>query len=216
MSGTLLLFLLHSQNAQAASMGQIAMPGQYHGDEMPIRPDNDWLGLYTAAGAYVWKPVAPSFKHAMDPVLDAPGQETGVEVEVAGETPILMVRGVSALKPGPVARASSETVRMTVGTVESLSDGLDLVAVQSDDGSYELRLQDKDGRKQVLCTHDVMYDDTVPTLMMVGDLDGDGRVDLLIDTSNHYNLSRVTLFLSSGAGPAEWMAPVATLQTTGC
>jgi len=216
MPGTLLLFLLHSENAQAASMGQIAMPGQYHGDEMPIRADKDWLGLYPAPGGYAWKAVAPSFRHAVDPVLDAPGQETGVEVEVSGETPILMVRGVVALKPGPVSRAVSETVRMTLGTVEPLADGLELTAVTGDDGGYELRLQDKDGRKQVICTHDVMYDDTVPTLMMAGDLDGDGRMDLLIDTSNHYNLSRVTLFLSSSAGPGEWMAPVATLQTTGC
>ncbi len=216
MPGTLLLFLLNSTNALAAPMGQIALPGQYHGDEMPVQAENDWLGLYPNADGFEWKAVAPRFRATMDPVLDQPGDETGVEAAVTGERPLLMVRGVAALRAGPVSRAAAERSRMTVGTTEALPDGLALVAALNEDGVYQLRLEDKQGRVQVLCAHEVLYDETVPTLLMAGDLDGDGRLDLLIDTSNHYNLSRVTLFLSSSAGLGEWMAPVATLQTTGC
>lgn len=216
MPGTLLLFLLTSTDAMAAPMGQIALPGQYHGDEMPVNADNDWIGLYAVGNGFAWKPVTPQFRSAMDPVLDQPGQETGVEVEVSGERPLLMVRGVEALKAGPIKKAKEERTRMTVGTIEALSDELSLVAAMDDDGVYQLRIEDKQGHTQVLCAHTELYDETVPTLIMAGDLDGDGRLDLLIDTSNHYNLSRVTLFLSSSAGPGEWVAPVATLQTTGC
>lgn len=216
MLGKLLLFLLTPSDAMAAPMGQIALPGQYHGDEMPVRADGDWLGLYAAGKGFEWRPIVPRFSATVDPVLDAPGEETGVEVAVPGESPLLLVRGVAALKPGPVTRASAERTRMTVGNVQPLPEGLQLVATLDEDGVYQLRLEDAQGRKQVLCAHEELYDETVPTVLMAGDLDADGRLDLLIDTSNHYNLSRVTLFLSSAAGPGEWVAPVAALQTTGC
>lgn len=215
MAGSL-LFTLYSLGALAAPMGQLALPGQYHGDEMQTRAEDNWLGLYAAGESFEWRPVVPRFTSTMDPVLDQPGEATGVEVGVPGDPPILMVRGVPALKPGSVARAAAEPTRMTPGAMELLPDGLRLVAILDEHGAYQLRLEDQDGRVQVICAHNVLYDETVPTLLMAGDLDNDGRLDLLIDTSNHYNLSRVTLFLSSAAGPGEWMAPVAGLQTTGC
>ena len=216
MLSTLLLLTSFIPSAQAAPMGQIAMPGSYHGDEMPVVADDAWLGLYETAQGYEWRPVAPSFQSAVDPVLDMPGQQTGVEVAVSGETPMLLVRGVAALKPGPASRAKVARVRMVPGATEDLPGGLWLRAATDDSGAYRLLLEGDDGLSQVLCAHETLYDDTVPTLMLAGDLDGDGKMDLLIDTSNHYNLSRVTLYLSSAAGTGERVAPVAALQTTGC
>ena len=47
-------------------------------------------------------------------------------------------------------------------------------------------------------------DDASPHLFFAGDLDRDGKLDLIFDTTDHYNVSRPTLFLSgavaSGAG----------------
>ena len=216
MLGTLLLLSSLVPGAHAAPMGQIAMPGAYHGDEMPVRADDAWLGLYETAQGYEWRAVAPRFQSEVDPVLDMPGQQTGVEVAVQGEAPLLLVRGVTTLKPGPATRAPVARARMVPGATEDLPGGLWLRATQDDSGAYQLLLEGEDGKSQVLCSHETMYDDTVPTLMLAGDLDGDGKMDLLIDTSNHYNLSRVTLYLSSAAGPNERVAPVAALQTTGC
>lgn len=216
MLGALTLFLLQTTNALAAPMGQIALPGQYHGDEAPLAASEGWLGLYPQSQGLVWREIAPRFRPTVDPVLDLPGEETGVEIAVSGERPLLMVRGVPALKPGPVKRAANARTRMAPGSVEALEGGLSLVATLDEEGRYVLRLEDAQGRTQILCTHELLYDETVPTLIMAGDLDMDGRLDLLLDTSNHYNLSRLTLFLSSSAGPGEWMAPVAALQTTGC
>ena len=53
-------------------------------------------------------------------------------------------------------------------------------------------------------------------LKFAGDLDGDGKLDLLIDTTHHYNLSEPTLFLSSQAKDGELVHNVASFRTTGC
>ena len=49
-------------------------------------------------------------------------------------------------------------------------------------------------------------DDASPTLLFAGDLDRDGKLDLIFDTTDHYNVRRPTLFLSSQAAPANCLA----------
>jgi len=57
----------------------------------------------------------------------------------------------------------------------------------------------------------------VATIVFAGDLDADGRLDLLVDTASHYNVSAEWhLFLSSAAHPGEPLAKVATFTTGGC
>lgn len=216
MRGLTLTLLLISTPALAAPMGQIALPGSYHGDEMPMSPSRAWLGLYESGAGLEWRLASPSFHAAVDPTLDGPGEQTGVEVVIPGQEPLLLVRDVPALRPGVVTRLPVARQAMQPGARLPLADGLALVAALDDAGAYTLSLVSADGRSQALCEHQTLHDDTVPTLLLAGDLDADGRMDLLIDTSNHYNLSRVTLYLSSAAGAGDWVAPVAALQTTGC
>lgn len=53
-------------------------------------------------------------------------------------------------------------------------------------------------------------------LLFAGDLDGDGLLDLIIDTSDHYNVSKPTLFMSSPAGDGHMLRAVAHLYSVGC
>lgn len=217
MRWTLPLLLLIPE-ASAFAAGQLALPGQYHGDEMAMgaTPGDSWLGLYSTATGLAWRDAAPAFQHAVDPVMDVPGQETGVEINVPGDPPLLLVRGVPALHAGPVRALAVPNQPLGPGAHVALENGFNLEATLNEEGAYQLKMVDAQGQVQVLVTHAVLYDETVPTLVLAGDLDNDGRLDLLIDTSNHYNLSRLTLFLSSSAKAGEWVAPVAVLQTTGC
>ena len=52
-------------------------------------------------------------------------------------------------------------------------------------------------------------------LQWAGDLDGDGKLDLVMDLSDYYNLSELTLFLSSGAGTSI-VKKVSSFCTSGC
>ncbi|MET0807665.1 MAG: hypothetical protein ABWX93_02785, partial [Pseudoxanthomonas sp.] len=59
-------------------------------------------------------------------------------------------------------------------------------------------------------------DDASPTLLFAGDLDRDGKLDLIFDGTDHYNVSRPTLFLSSPAGQGELLHEVARYESVGC
>lgn len=55
-----------------------------------------------------------------------------------------------------------------------------------------------------------------PALLFAGDLDGDGRIDLLLELSDHYNLSLPTLWLSGEGSDGEPLQEVAAYAQTGC
>ena len=61
------------------------------------------------------------------------------------------------------------------------------------------------------------FDDKMIRILFAGDIDGDEKLDLLLDTSNHYNASSPTLYLSK---PAEEenkiIKPVAIHTSVGC
>ena len=59
--------------------------------------------------------------------------------------------------------------------------------------------------------------DAIPTLLWAGDLDGDNRLDLVINATPHYAVSSApTLFLSSMAKDGNLVQKVAIFIATGC
>ena len=63
---------------------------------------------------------------------------------------------------------------------------------------------------------DILGDDATPRLLFAGDLDRDGRLDLILDTTWHYNVSRPTLFLSTLAREGELVREAAANESVGC
>lgn len=58
--------------------------------------------------------------------------------------------------------------------------------------------------------------DVVHVIHFAGDVDHDGRLDLIADLSRHWNESRPTLWLSSAAKDGQLVGMTAELSTTGC
>jgi hypothetical protein len=54
--------------------------------------------------------------------------------------------------------------------------------------------------------------DAAPALLWAGDVDRDGRLDLLLDLSDHFELGATSLLLSTAAGPGELVGRAATLS----
>lgn len=59
-------------------------------------------------------------------------------------------------------------------------------------------------------------DEAPLSLLFAGDLDGDGRLDLILDLSHHYNVRRPTLLLSRPAAPGDLLQAAAVHEATGC
>lgn len=217
----------------ASASPQLALPGEaFHGDEVPARDGETWLALAVRDGKARLQPVKLEVKAVSDPLVDDPDDRSARSVAAPGVEALVFLRGIDALKPGD---AGAVLVReQTVSTERPLHLGADAAAPQitvhcarsagqTEASSCEVSLDD--GKTtQVLFrvagerseVDGRVFDDAVATVTFAGDLDHDGRVDLVIDTSDHYNLSRPTLFLSGAAAPGLLVGRVAQQQLTGC
>ena len=60
------------------------------------------------------------------------------------------------------------------------------------------------------------FDDQHCELLWAGDLNGDGKIDLFMNLSDHYNVQQMTLLLSSKGQRKSLVERVAVFRTTGC
>jgi hypothetical protein len=52
-------------------------------------------------------------------------------------------------------------------------------------------------------------------VIWAGDIDGDGRLDMILNLTNHYNIWMPTLFLSTAARKGDMVGPVAQFVSYG-
>jgi len=190
-------------------------------------------------------PVAVRIDVTFDAVLDQEGEATGKRVSVAGggPEPVFLLAGPHGLEPGPVTPASpsegtfSGLDPMTISLGGDIYElGFRLGRPPSPDDAAEDAADDSwhdgalvlshGGVEQTLAdfqlwidpdTGDVYFgSEASPQVLWAGDLDHDGRLDLYLDLTDHYNVSRPTLFLSSAAAPGELVAQVASHVSMGC
>lgn len=213
--------------------------GTFHAGEPVARGGEAWLGLLTHGDDSALVATRVQLRAVHDAVVDAPGQATGVEVASAlGEEARYFLRGpnlaagaVESTGFTPVARDTTAPHHVfrfhgqdyRIDTrCRRRPDDADVGQVQFD---CALMLHGA-GRSQQLfaiggyAEHDagpvLLGDDGNAALLFVGDLDRDGRPDLIFDASDHYNVARPTLFLSSPAGPDEFVRQVAQYESVGC
>lgn len=243
-----LLPLVLLSAAEAAPEGvrqiEIVHTGCHHGHEIPEGVDGEWVGLYLRAGTFEMASHAVRVVACHDPILDAPGRETGRAVVVdTEETPLFLVRGLgqAAAKPGAALTAWPERrrglrppgnggsrylrpgqrLRLTLGHEEyelTAQGRYDPTRPASDRLvlDYRLRLTGSDGRSQDLQAPARFAEDGVPLLVWAGDLDRDGKLDLYMDMTNHYNVSDYVLLLSSRATKGQLVKRVASRRYVGC
>lgn len=212
---------------QAAELLQIS---EYHGDEVRAKTGQIWIGLFPTEKEGQYKLAAAKVTVTMvnDAIVDDPGQKTGKKVSVDSKTePIVLLRGINKLKPGPVktSRVATDisgmdtldhattmqlkTGQLTTKLIVSTSKTKEVLA------DYSVVLE-RDGIKQTLFKRDKLETSGCPRLIWAGDLDGDGKLDLLLDTTSHYNLSRPTLFLSTKAKAGKLVEEVVFHESVGC
>ena len=91
-------------------------------------------------------------------------------------------------------------------------------------GNPHQRALRAEGVRQALFTYSAYFEgtqrlwesDNGPFVLWAGDLDLDGRLDLLLDTSDHENVNEMRLFLSSAAKPGQFVSEVALFRQLGC
>lgn len=216
-------------------------PGQFHGDEPVGRDGETWLALRVTEGRATLTRTRLRVEAVEDPVGDEDGQRTGRQVSSAlepdpdapGAQVVAYLRG-DGLAAGPISAARmlrrGEAGHAPDDRFEFAGAAYRIRTECSpdDDGAFvrscTLRLIAPSGTEQVLAHMPGLRergvlrlgDDASPTLIFAGDLDRDGKLDLIFDLTDHYNVSRPTLLLSSRAREGELLHAVSTYESVGC
>lgn len=191
--------------------------GTYEGDDLPRGARiGEWLALCPASTGAELKRVRVTIRPYRSEIReDGPNQKTGLKVAVpACPTAYALLRS-GLFRAGrletAVARDRKLLLRGTAYVVAPIGPS------QNDDGTcggdlsveYVLSVGE---RRQVLLRSDTC---ARFTLRWAGDLDGDGKLDLLLDENLDSGATILRLFLSRGAG-AELVRKAAEIQHGGC
>lgn len=215
-------------------------PGMFHDGEAVARHGERWLALRAHEGDARLDTVRLRVKRVIDEIVDAEGEATGQQVESDATDVVTYLRG-PGLHAGNVVRADIEAldgagpVAQTLRLhghryrIETRCKADDKGAAEPGSSLFDCSIDLIDGaRTQTLVrmpatrSEDmadgrmILGDDASPRILFAGDLDRDGKLDLLFDASDHYNLVRPVLFLSGAAEGDELLHAVAEHRAVGC
>lgn len=227
-----------SQFTIAEEAVQILKTGLWHGDDVTVEAGPDWWGIFPEGDGFTLQSAPVTITREFDVVVDEEGQSTGKLVKVPQEAePVLLVRGIRGLKDGRLSTTKTKPPESFVEPGQNID--LQLIGEESHTSTrlevagrmitptgqfdrlpedFEFTLVQTSGAnlvKQSLAKFPSIIDGN-PRLVWAGDIDRDGKVDVLLDIQDKYFVSHLALYLSSAAKEGELVGKVAEWKTTGC
>lgn len=206
----------------------VLLPGSYHADEVKAVAGPGWLALLVLPTSAL-VPGDLTITTEYDAVLDQDGGPfTGKHVSFASSPGAVVLLKGRMFVAGPLAAAS------VTGEYAGLSPKIIMFneqryVLQLDqdcvDGASHCEWILSDGRRRQVIGRlggwvqngAFVTEGSNTGLLWAGDLDRDGRLDLVIDVSDHYNaVAQVRLLLSSGASDEALLGEVASFSAVGC
>ncbi|MEZ5425194.1 MAG: hypothetical protein R2747_02910 [Pyrinomonadaceae bacterium] len=222
----IIFILLFGISALAQKGGiEILETGGFHGEEITAKTGEIWLGLFRQNENFVLLPSVITVEEVNDPIVDGPEDRSGKEVKVLGrEAPLFLIRGRGFVQSREVKTvfAGPELINRNFNRDYEFSGQKYNLRVEGEKGETPENLNQTSALvlsrgeiKQVLYKPE-KCDDCVWQINWAGDIDGDGRLDFYMYLTDHYNVARMKLFLSSSAGKGALVKEAAEFVTTGC
>lgn len=220
---------------QASQMSlQMTGTGNFHEEEVSASmAEQKWMGLFLSDERQ-WYISATELhlSRVYDPVADdEESQRSGWHISTSNkDSCLLLVVGTASWKEGEVPVVPIQGLTLYPGDsivfeFQSISYKMEASGRKMTSETGEVTVEDYrlflyatiDGQEQkVLLAAQPTFNENMIQVMFAGDMDGDGRLDLLLDTSSHYNNTQPTLYLSKAAPSGELIAPVGFYSATGC
>ncbi len=202
--------------ASAQQTGWVVLrAASYHAGEAPMQPGTGWLALMVVDGKWHLVPTAVTATAAPD-MADEPLTWTGVEIKADAVDPIALLRA-PGLKPGKV-----DTPDMRFENKPRLLQAGSSIAIAFRGREYSFDVRGKAleltlGAVSQRLVDDVgsADEDSTTSLLWAGDLDGDGQLDFLLETTGR-NSESLCLYLSRPAAPGALVGGAGCLGVTGC
>ncbi|MBX9569030.1 MAG: hypothetical protein K2X77_09050 [Candidatus Obscuribacterales bacterium] len=206
---------------------QLLVPRTFHAEEVTAKSGESWI----AVTADSKKRIALKINTVKDAVADEGNKKTGKQVVTPGIKSIFIVKNVPNVGVGKCTTVLNKETELWKKPAVNLVLGKK---------SYKIELKLKVGKAKegdtytpahcALTVSDGTRTDTIldtdcvaelqgleaPRILWAGDIDMDGKLDLLIDGSTESNMSKLMLFTSSPAKPGKILTKVGELTTYGC
>ncbi|WP_345949104.1 hypothetical protein ABDD95_19850 [Mucilaginibacter sp. PAMB04274] len=227
--------VIHDYPADTVYDARIIIPGGvFHEDEVdPKSAEYAWMGLFKNDIGYYLAPTQVNLARSFDAVLDNEEKKTGWTITPSvKDSAICLISGVKNLQAQPIDSIPLPKKQLlpgeqiafrykSVSYVLSATGHKTLEKPNADSyavTAYKLTLEaiiNGERVKQKLVSIS-RFDDTMTNIYFAGDIDGDDIPDFIIDTTNHYNVSQPTLYLSKPATKGNLLKVMGMHVSVGC
>ncbi len=209
--------------------------GIFHGDEVWNNASVlQWFGLFKGQDGYYLKQTEIKTERVNDAIVDEnESDKTGWRVQALNKDsclilieslPFLTDRNIQSVKlsnefiyPGDTVSIKYSGINYKIyakGGKKQIPNQPDWFEVWN----YRLYITAtiKGQERKTLLIAQPNGDDRMINIIFAGDIDGDGILDLLIDTTDDYNVSIPTIYLSKPAANGEVVKPIGGHKSVGC
>ena|ERR1700744_1976297 len=216
------LFVKTKINFDSTSPATLLTTNEYHEDEVnPKDAALIWYGIFKKHGNYYLKETKVKYNRVRDEIADQDNHKAwGWQITTSvKDTSIILISRVNYLVNGPINAVKNLKSGIRPGEhlnfIYNKSD-YSLFATLNKKGSYQLYLASNvKGHyfKQLLLESG--GESSLTQLLFIGDIDGDGIPDFVIDTSDYDGGTAPSLFLSKPAGNSailKWMGTISSVE----
>jgi hypothetical protein len=219
------IFTMALAEPQTKQRFKLLETGVFHGQDVRLAQPSSWVGVYCKENVCTARPTTVRSTRVPDPLgEDDTKKPTGTSIRVSTqEQPLFLVRGISD-SPRPIATVFVGELSLQAGEKRDIAfSGTNYTLRVDGEKTAENPLPK--GSRLLFATGSVTQElfsvpdggnDPYITVLWIGDLDGDGKPDLYVNSSWHYNVSHKVLWLSSLAKPGQLVGQAAVFETVGC
>ena len=208
--------------------------GVFHSDEVwDTAHQQRWFGLFNGVNGYYLSKTQIETNRVYDAIIDEEGETTAWEVKTLNsDSCFILINNNSFLDSGLVNRFLPNFSTVIPGDTNHFTfkendyylyaTGGKLKVQENPDWyelwNYKLYLSSTKNGATVnqLLVAIPRFGDTMVEIEFMGDIDSDGLIDFIINTSDHYNAYSPTLYLSEPADSNSLLKIIGTHVSVGC